>query len=215
MWGSVRYLQLGAAFLQGLHRQLEGSAVAADACAHFEDLQLGAAAALWWWGRAWLVAWQSLAQHPHCSCLSPTYQQCAQDGRCLGAVGQPQLAHSGPHLLQEADHGRRLHLGTQHRGTCHLGLGCFRALGDTRLTMECCTSRLWSWGQALASMVRVSGVTPWQSESLRKVSRGQDSLTSCRRQRASRIEGDTGARNQWLVPLSCFSYDLSTLARLT
>lgn len=47
-------------------------------------------------------------------------------------------------------------------------------------------SRLWSWEQALASMTRVSGVTPWQSESLRKVSRGQHSLTSCGRQSTSR-----------------------------
>lgn len=151
-----------------------------------------------------LSAWQSLAQHPLCFCLSPTYQQCTQDGCCLGAVGQPQLAHSRPHLLQEAHHGCGFHLGTQHRNICHLGPGCFGAPGDNGLTMECCTSRLWSWGQPLASMISVSGVTPWQSESLRKVSRGQDSLTSCRRHRASGLgEGrlSTSERNPWLVPL--------------
>ena len=44
-WG-VRYLQLGAAFLQGLYRQLEGSDVVVEASAHLQDLELWAAAAL-------------------------------------------------------------------------------------------------------------------------------------------------------------------------
>lgn len=44
-WGG-RYLQLGAAFLQGLDRQLEGSAVVVEACAHLQELELWAAAAL-------------------------------------------------------------------------------------------------------------------------------------------------------------------------
>lgn len=47
----VRYLQLGAAFLQGLDRQLERSAVAVDASAHLQDPELGAAAALQRWKR--------------------------------------------------------------------------------------------------------------------------------------------------------------------
>lgn len=160
---------------------------------------------------AWL-AWRSVW---FCSYLSPTYQQRTQDGCRLGAVSQPQLAHSGPCLLQEAHHGCRLHLGTQHMGTCHLGPGFFRAPGDIGLTMECCMSRLWSWGQALASMTNVSGVTPWQSESLRKVSRGQDSLTSWGRQSTGRDWGEgklwsTKERNQWLTsnPPWRLNYDL-------
>lgn len=51
-WG-VRYLQLRAALLQGLNRQLERSAVAVDAGAHLQDLELGAAAALQRLGRTW------------------------------------------------------------------------------------------------------------------------------------------------------------------
>lgn len=151
----------------------------------------------------------SLAQHLLCSCLLPTYQQCTQDGCCLGAVGQPQLAHSGPHLLQEAHHSRGLHLRTQYKGTCHLGLGFFRAPGVTGLTTECCISRLWSWGQALASMIRVLGVTPWQSESLRKVSRGQDSLASCRTQRSSRVGGGQAMVNKRKKPVAAWPVWLS------
>ena len=79
-----------------------------------------------------------------CSWLSPTYQQCTQDGCCLGVVGQPQLLHSGSSFLQEAYHSRGLHLGTQHRGTCHLSPGFLGAPGDIGLTIECCMSRLWS-----------------------------------------------------------------------
>lgn len=185
-----RYLQLGAALLQGFHRQLERSAVAVDAGAHLQDLELGATAALqrWkrtqaqWPGSPWLSIWL-------CSCPSPTYQQCTQDGSCLGTAGQPQLAHSRSCLLQEVHHGCGLHLGTQHMGACHFGPDFFRTPGDTELTMECCMSRLWSSGQALASMTRVSGLTPWQSESLRKVSREQDSPTSYGRQSTSRDWG--------------------------
>lgn len=40
------YLQLGAASLQGFHRQLQGCAIAIHACAHLEDFELGAAVAL-------------------------------------------------------------------------------------------------------------------------------------------------------------------------
>lgn len=50
--------------------------------------------------------------------------------------------------------------------------------------MEWCRSRLWSWQQALANMTSVSAVTLWQSESLRKVSRGQNLLTSCGKREA-------------------------------
>lgn len=50
--------------------------------------------------------------------------------------------------------------------------------------MEWCRSRLWSWWQALANMTRVSAVTLWQSESLRKVRRGQNLLTSCGKREA-------------------------------
>lgn len=136
-WG-VGYLQLGAASLQGLHGQLEGSVVSVNARAHLQELELGAAAALQKWGvTRGSVAWQSLARHQLSSCLSPTYQQGTQDGSGLGAVGQPQLAHSRPHLLQEVHHSRGLHLRTQHRGACHCGLGFFGAPGDTGLTMEC------------------------------------------------------------------------------
>lgn len=42
------YLQLGAAFLQGFHRQLQGCAVAVHASADLQDLELGAAVALEW-----------------------------------------------------------------------------------------------------------------------------------------------------------------------
>lgn len=41
-----RYLQLGAALLQGLHGQLERGTVSSDAGAHLQDLEPGAAAAL-------------------------------------------------------------------------------------------------------------------------------------------------------------------------
>lgn len=44
-WG-VEYLQLGAASLQGLHGQLERCVVSVNACAHLQELELGAAAAL-------------------------------------------------------------------------------------------------------------------------------------------------------------------------
>lgn len=116
-----------------------------------------------------------------CPCPSPTYQQCTQDGCRLGTVGQPQLPHSGPCLLQEAHHSCGLYLGIQYRGVCHLTRAEAFAgpLGGAGLTMEWCRSRLWSWWQALANMTRVSAVTLWQSESLRKVSRGQNLLTSC------------------------------------
>lgn len=50
--------------------------------------------------------------------------------------------------------------------------------------MEWCRSRLWSSEQAFANMTRVSAVTLWQSESLRKVSRGQNLLTSCGKRKA-------------------------------
>lgn len=42
-WG-IRYLQPGAASLQSLDRQLEGSVVVIDASAHLQDLELWAAA---------------------------------------------------------------------------------------------------------------------------------------------------------------------------
>lgn len=80
--------------------------------------------------------------------------------------------------------------------------------------MECCISRLWSWGQALASTIRVSGVTPWQSESLRKVSRGQDSLTSCQDRgpadwgRGGCPQGKDARGCCHFMPLYCLSYDL-------
>lgn len=47
-----------------------------NACAHLQELELGAAAALQRWGvTRGSVAWQSLAWHQLGSCLSPTYQQ--------------------------------------------------------------------------------------------------------------------------------------------
>ena len=167
-------------------------------------------------GRGWVtgsVAWQSPAQPLPLLPPMPTYQQCAQDGCGLGAVGQPELAHSGPCLLQEAHHSCGLHLGPQYKSTRHPGLGFFRAPWDTGLTMECCRSRLWSWQQALASMTRASAVTPWQPESLRKVSRGQHSPTSCGETEGQLGLGDdrlksTRETDKWLVPtplyrLSC------------
>lgn len=53
-----------------------------------------------------------------CPCPSPTYQQRTQDGCRLGTVGQPQLLHSGPCLLQEAHHSCGLYLGIQYRLVC-------------------------------------------------------------------------------------------------
>jgi len=90
-----QHLQLGAALLQSLNRQLERSAVAIDAGAHLQDLELGATAA----------------------------QQRTQDGCCLGAVGQPQFAHSGPCLLQEVHHGCGLHHGVLYIQAVELGAG--------------------------------------------------------------------------------------------
>ena len=52
-WETVgyKYLQLGAAFLQGFHRQLQGCVVAVYASADLEDLELWAAVVLEWWDK--------------------------------------------------------------------------------------------------------------------------------------------------------------------
>lgn len=65
--------------------------------------------------------------------------------------------------------------------------------------MEWCRSRLWSWWQALANMTRVSAVTLWQSESLRKMSRGQNLLTSCGKRE---VMWGWGGRSQQVHPVA-------------